>query len=387
MKKVIPIELQKMFDDKAIHTLSDTRLRNLDGPNTLQELGCAGIELDLTTVPCTRARVNTGTFCNYDCEFCYYKDQLDVKTPWEIVKKRIDYLKQYGIKQVSLSGGESSVDPNWFQTLDYCNEHFEHVSCLSHGGRFANFDFLKESRDRGLKEILFSLHGATAEVHDSITGRKGSFDRILKGIANAKELGIVVRTNTTIYYKNFHQLDTAHADLINSIDPLDANFLTLNYWGDYNVIEFNNASYADMTDALKRCIDKLNKHININVRYVPFCYMKGYEQYVLGVYQHIYDIRDWNRETFTYLLDVSKPYTEEEKIQNAYDACKTHRHHFYKKSMDCLKCKHFYICDGIEKEIADTTPVIPEPGEKIKQLNFYRLQHEAEYPNPNTRSR
>ena len=372
MKKVIPIELQKMFDDKAIHTLSDTRLRNLDGPNTLQELGCAGIELDLTTVPCTRARVNTGTFCNYDCEFCYYKDMLDVKTPWEIVKKRIDYLLEYGITQVDLSGGESSVDPNWFTILDYCKDKFESISCLSHGGKFANMEFLKESKERGLKEILFSLHGATAEVHDSITGRKGSFERILRGIANAKELGMIVRTNTTVYYKNYHQLENEHAALINSIKPVESNFITLNYWGDFNVIEFENVNYETITTAIKRCIDKLQDGIEINVRYAPYCYMEGYEKYVAGTYQHIYDVRDWNREMYTYLLDVSKPYTPKEKIQNAYDACQTHRQRFYKKSIECTKCKHFYICDGIEKEVAEQTPVRPAPGDKIKQVNFYR---------------
>lgn len=374
MKKVIPIELQNMFENKAMHSLSDVRLETLGNnePNTLQDLSCAGLEYDLTTPACERARLNTGTFCNYDCEFCYYKEMLDVKTPWEIVKNRIDYLLQYGIKQVDLSGGESSVDPNWFTILDYCKDKFESISCLSHGGKFANMDFLKESRDRGLKEILFSLHGSTAEVHDSITGRKGSFERILKGIANAKELGMIVRTNTTVYYKNYHQLENEHSALINSINPVESNFITLNYWGDFNVIDFTNVSYEDMTNAIKKCIDKLNNGIEINTRYVPYCYMKGYEKYVAGTYQHIYDVRDWNREMYTYLLDVSKPYTYEEKIHNAYNACKTHRHRFYKKTTACLKCKHYYICDGIEKEIADHTPVFPEQGDKIKQVNFYR---------------
>lgn len=373
-KKVIPIAVQKMLDDKSVHYLSESRTLTLGdkSPNALQEMGCAGIELDLTTTPCNRARLDTGTFCNYDCEFCYYKDQLDVKTPWEIVKKRIDHLLAYGITQVDLSGGESSVSPDWFKILDYCNDKFESISCLSHGGKFANMDFLKESKEHGLKEILFSLHGATEETHDAITGRKGSFKRILQGIANAKELGMIVRTNATVYYRNYHQLENEYADLINSIMPVEANFLTLNYWGDFNIIEFKNVSYKDMTDGIKKCIDKLHNGIEINVRYAPYCYMEGYEKYVAGTYQHIYDVRDWNREMYTYLLDVSRTYTPEEKIQNAYDACKEHRKRFYKKSLDCVKCKHFYICDGIEKEIGADTPVHPAQGDKIKQVNFYR---------------
>lgn len=373
-KKQLPADLQDMFDNKSVHRMTPVRLNTLTSrtPNALAELGCAGIQIDYTTPSCNRARLDTGTFCNYDCEFCYYKDMLDVKTPFEIVKKRADHLLAYGITEVDLSGGESSVSPDWFQILDYCNERFSSVSCLSHGGKFANMDFLKESQQRGLKEILFSLHGATEEVHDKITGRKGSFRRILEGIENAKKLGMIVRTNATVYYRNYHQLENEYADLINSIEPLEANFLTLNYWGDFNVIHFENVGYADMTNGIQKCIDKLKTGITINVRYVPFCYMKGYEKYVTGTYQHIYDVRDWNREMYTYTVDVSKSYTPEEKLKLAYDACSTHRSRFYQKDVKCVKCKHFYICDGIEKEVAGKTEVFPEPGDKIKYVTFYR---------------
>jgi len=302
---------------------------------------------------------------------------LDIKNPWEIVKKRIDYLYEYGIKEVDLSGGESSVSPDWFKILDYCNDKFDSISCLSHGGKFANMDFLKESKEHGLKEILFSLHGATEETHDLITDRKGSFKRILQGISNAKELGMIVRTNATVYYRNYHQLENEYADLINGINPVETNFLTLNYWGDFNVIKFENISYKDMSDGIKKCISKLKNGINVNVRYAPYCYMKDYEKYVCGTYQHIYDRRDWNREMYTYSLDVSKPYTPEEKIQNAFNACKTHRARFYTKKLECLKCKYYYVCDGIENEISKHTPVFPEPGEKIKQVNFYRKDQDV----------
>jgi MoaA/NifB/PqqE/SkfB family radical SAM enzyme len=340
--------------------------------NTLAEMSSAGLELDLTTPACTRARLDTGTFCNYDCEFCYYRDKLDVKTEFEIVKDRADYLLAYGIKQVDLSGGESSVSPDWFKILDYCRDKFEHISCLSHGGKFANIEFLQESKDHGLKEILFSLHGATEETHDAITNRKGSFKRILQAISNAQELGIIVRINCTVYHRNYHQLQNIYADLINNIKPLEVNFITLNYWDD---VYLDNVTYKDMTDNIKGCIDLLNKDMIINVRYVPYCYMKGYEQYVCDQYQHIYDIYDWNKEMYSREIDVSKQYTHEQKIQFAYHACSIFRARFYRKKLECMTCKHFYICDGVEKEIANKNPVFPEQGDKIKQVNFYRKDH------------
>jgi MoaA/NifB/PqqE/SkfB family radical SAM enzyme len=337
---------------------------------TINKLSSKELVLDTSTERCNRAKLDTGTFCNYDCEFCYYRKQLHIKTQIDIIKKRADYLAAYGITQVDLSGGESSISPDWFEILDYCNERFEHVSCLSHGGKFANKEFLLESKEHGLKEVLFSLHGATEEVHDAITNRKGSFNRILQAIKNAQELDIVVRINCTVYYKNHSQLTTEYAELINSINPLEVNFITLNYWGD---VKIENVDYAHMTDGIKSCIDNLNPMI-INVRYVPYCYMKGYEKYVCDQFQHIYDIYDWNKEIYNGTLDVSKHYTAEEKLKLAYKESAKQRERFYHKDPECVKCKYFYICDGIEKELAGAT-LYPEQGTPIVEVNFYRKDH------------
>jgi len=335
----------------------------------LQQLSVSGLNYDYTNKRCNRSRLDTGPLCNYDCEFCYYRDRLGEKTAWEIVKDRIDYLYAYGITEVDLSGGESSMSPDWFKILDYCNERFTSISCLSHGGTFANMNHLRKSKEHGLKEILFSLHGPTRETHEAITNRPGSYDKILQAIKNAQELGMIVRINCTVYSRNYHQLENVYADLINSINPVAVNFITLNYWLENNDEDFSDLSLTDLTTGIKKCIDKINKDIEIIVRYTPYCYMKGYEQYQYNIFQHIYDVRDWNRETYNQEMDVSRPYTEEEKVQMAYKEAAAHRERFYRKDLSCVKCKHFYICDGIKKEMDEE--FYPEPGEKIKEVNFY----------------
>jgi MoaA/NifB/PqqE/SkfB family radical SAM enzyme len=339
--------------------------------NDINELSNKGIIIDTETPRCNRAKLNTGTFCNYNCEFCYYKDQLDKKTSLDIVKKRADYLRQYGITQVDLSGGESSISSDWFEILDYCNSRFEHISCLTHGGRFSNIEFMRESKEHGLKEIMFSLHGATEETHDSITDRKGSFKRILEAIKNAQELGIIVRINSTIYYKNYQEL-ILYSKLINEIKPFEVNFITMNYWEDVDVRSV--VGYKELTTEIKKAIDILNKDIIINVRYVPFCYMVGYEKYVCSQYQHIYDLYDWNKEVYKETIDVNKQYTYQEKLNFAHQECAEQRVRFYKKDIKCISCKYFYICDGIEKEIVQYD-VHPVEGEKITNVVHFRKNH------------
>ena len=81
-------------------------------------LSIALLKPDYNTPRCNRARLDTGTFCNYDCEFCYYQGDLDKVTNFSTIKGRIDILHKYGIEEIDLSGGESSVHKQWFEILD-----------------------------------------------------------------------------------------------------------------------------------------------------------------------------------------------------------------------------------------------------------------------------
>jgi MoaA/NifB/PqqE/SkfB family radical SAM enzyme len=327
------------------------------------------IDRDYRTPSCNRAKLDTGTFCNYDCEFCYYQGLLHLKTDYETIKTRIDKLYEYGITEVDLSGGESSIHENWFEILSYCNERFTNISTLTNGWKFSKEDFIRESKENGLKEILFSVHGFDKESHDKIVQRSGAWDRIMHAIKNAHRHGLVVRVNCTIYQENVGGLLQYHK-VLQEIDPLEVNFLTLNYW--VNNKHAKPIDYKTATDNIKKCIDKIKSHVRyINVRYTPYCYMEGYEKYVCNHYQHIYDKFDWNKEIYDYDIDTERRYTAEEKIDLAYQAAARDRIETYNKPVECITCKHYYICDGFEKQIIDPVP-LPASGKKITDVNHYR---------------
>lgn len=335
----------------------------------INNLSINSFNIDYTTQRGNRAKLDTGFHCNYHCEFCYYLDKLDQKTSYDTIKKRIDILYSYGIDEVDLSGGESSIHKDWFKILDYCNNKFKNISCLSNGSVFSNEKFLIKSKEHGLKEILFSLHGYNEDIHDDIVGRKGGWKKINKAINLCKKHDIRVRINCTVYQKNYKGL-LAYADIIKEIKPFQVNFLTLNYWDDNKTFEPID-DYNKLTDNIKKCIDLIVDDVKcINVRYTPYCFMKGYEKYVCNQYQHIYDIYDWNKEIYDYDIDVIQTYTHNQKIELGYAKARKDRLTDYKKPLECFKCKYFYICDGIEKQL--DMPVYPEPGEKIKDVNFYR---------------
>jgi MoaA/NifB/PqqE/SkfB family radical SAM enzyme len=326
------------------------------------------LQIDRDEPICQRAKLDTGTHCNYRCEFCYYKTQLNDVTEFAVIRQRIDYLVACGIKEVDLSGGESSIHKQWFDILDYCKSKDLKISCLSNGYKFANKEFIAKSKEHGLDEILFSVHGYDKESHNILVGHRKGFENIVEAIKNAHELGIVVRVNCTVTHKNYKSLPTKFVALMQELKPYEVNFLTLNYWDDAGIQE--TIDYGQVTPYVHQAIDLLKDTVDIiNVRYTPYCFMKGYEQYVCNYYQHIYDVYDWNIAVYNGDIDPAVYRADPHKA--LYDAAAFKRNRTYYKTADCLQCKHYYICDGVEKQIKDIK-LQPEPGNKIDQVNFYR---------------
>jgi radical SAM protein with 4Fe4S-binding SPASM domain len=326
------------------------------------------LEVDKTEPLNERAKLDTGTHCNYRCEFCYYKTQLDEVTEFNVIKDRIDYLVACGMKEVDLSGGESSIHKQWFDILDYCKSKGLKVSTLSNGYKFANKEFLQKSKDHGLEEILFSVHGYDKDSHNILVGHRKGFENIVEAIKNAHELGILVRINCTVTHKNYKSLPTKFVALVQELKPYEVNFLTLNYWDDAGVQE--TIDYSEVTPYVHQAIDSLKDFVEIiNVRYTPYCFMKGYEQYVCNYYQHIYDVYDWN--IAVYNGDMDPTVYRADPYKAMYEAAAFKRNRTYYKKQECLKCKYYFICDGVEKQIKEVE-LRPEPGEQIKQVNFYR---------------
>ena len=311
---------------------------------------------------CARAKLDTGTLCNYKCTFCYYKDKLDKCDSFDVIKDRIDYLVECNITEVDLSGGESSYHPDWFKILKYCNDRFTNISTISNGSMFADFEFLEKSKQNGLKEIMFSVHGSNSKIHDNVVQQDGAFNNILKSIENAKKLNLIIRINYVVTLHSIKYTDE-FISLINYINPLEINFLTLNYFGVAN----QTLSYEKSTRHIKQIIDKI-KIKYINVRYTPYCYMIGYEKYVCNTFQHIYDLYDWNMAVYDKRINPNDYNKDPQKA--LINRAKSDRLNMYKKPQECKTCEFLLICDGIEKQSSDN--VYPSNNKYIKQTNYFR---------------
>lgn len=279
---------------------------------------------------CKRAKLDTGTFCNYKCYFCYYKNSLNQKTPYNTILQRIEKLENLGCRDFDLSGGEPTLHENFFDILKLLQSKKYKISCVTNGSMFANIDFIKRAKDLGLSEVLFSLHSGNASIYNFLTGSKG-FNRIIKAIENTNSLDIKVRLNSTILKENYDLNN--FKDTIKNFNISQINFLPFNNFEQTKLNQ--NIDFSQIMKFIG------NTKIETNIRYIPFCFLpESYHKNIKNYYQHIFDLSDWNIAWYNYIPDT---------YENINNSILQNRSLYYFKTKKCFTCKYNLICDGFKK--------------------------------------
>ena len=336
-----------------------------------------------------RCKINTGYICNSDCNFCYFHSKRDSRNfSLDAIKKQLHFAKDFGVKSVDFSGGEPTLHPNFIHAIKYANElEFKSICCITNGSKFSTKSYLRECIDNGLNDVLFSIHG-TEILHDSITNRNGFFKKVIKAIQNSKRLNIRYRINTVVTKQNYKNLPEL-AEVIHKLEPHQWNMII--YKMQYecgNPLVDNFISHEKSSSKIKEAIDITKSVIPIiNVRYIPFCFMRGHEKHVTNYHQKKYDPFEWSN----YLLQKFEE-TEECILNMKYDpncgnstelnneSVKGVRK-TYKKPFRCTLCKDFLICDGFENKYAEIRYIdmeaSPDNKPMIKDPLYYRRTYDC----------
>jgi len=353
-----------------------------------------------------RVKVHVGLRCNARCKFCYYWDKLDLPNPpTEEIKAKLRYAKKHGIKDIDFSGGEPTIRADFPELVSYARQlGFRYICVITNGIRLASREYFRELAKYGLNDILFSIEGHNAEVHEYLTQVPGSFGKINKAIQYAKEFGIKLRTNTTVTSNN-HKYLPELANYLVGIHPDAVNFILFNDWCSADkVVRDMACKYSDAPSYLRESIDILNPSVRkVTVRYIPFCFMVGYEKHICNLLQKKYDPDEWNDAIKMRLLgEIKKTNTQNlifilrefKSYLSAIVKFKLKPHEFfhdkeiermregYTKSSMCRKCKYFYICDGLEDSYVNEigfSELMPIIGRKIRDSLYYRREYTLQW--------
>lgn len=121
------------------------------------------------------------------------------------------------VPSVSFTGGECTLRPELPDFIARARQRQMRVNLITNGIVCASQEYVQRLVDAGLTSAQVSLEGPTAEVHDRLTTRPGSFQRTIRGIRNLRDAGLYVHTNTTVCDQNAEYL-TAIVDLARSLE-------------------------------------------------------------------------------------------------------------------------------------------------------------------------
>lgn len=173
-----------------------------------------------------------GYACNQKCICCPCEKDQRLKKVIEIKKlqKEIDRMVEIGVTDVTVSGGEPTVYPNFFEIITYLINKDLNIHILSNSEKFANIEFAKKfveiARGKNIT-VTTTFHSYKELEHEKQNGSKGSFNRSLKGLKFLDENNIQVSLKQCITSYNYK-------DLKNFIKFLTDNFSAraeIQFWG------------------------------------------------------------------------------------------------------------------------------------------------------------
>ncbi len=130
--------------------------------------------------------------CNCRCIHCYNPafrgtEQLS----FEKAKEIIDDAVQLGCFELTLSGGECTLDSDFIQIVEYARSKRLKVNIFTNGiTLYDNPDLLKKIVSLYPYQVGISVYSAQKELHEKVTTIKGSWDKSTAVLEKLKQYGV-----------------------------------------------------------------------------------------------------------------------------------------------------------------------------------------------------
>jgi MoaA/NifB/PqqE/SkfB family radical SAM enzyme len=144
--------------------------------------------------------------CNLACPHCLIdnrrrRDELDTPSWLKVLSE----LPEIGARKVLLTGGEPLLRKDLVEIVR-CVSSMDIPVDLNSNLYTMTFPWLQEFHTAGLTEMSVSLEGPPV-VHDSMHGRTGAFEQLVRVIKWAHDLGIIVDAAFCLTSQNQRYLD------------------------------------------------------------------------------------------------------------------------------------------------------------------------------------
>jgi radical SAM protein with 4Fe4S-binding SPASM domain len=145
--------------------------------------------------------------CNERCVHCYIPHENKVNCmDTDLFYNILEQCKKMNLLNLTISGGEPMTHNNFVDFIKKCNEYNFSVNVLSNL-TLLNKSILEEMKRNPLLSVQVSLYSMDADIHDSITKVKGSFEKTKNAILELIENDIPMQISCPIMKQNINSYD------------------------------------------------------------------------------------------------------------------------------------------------------------------------------------
>jgi AdoMet-dependent heme synthase len=202
----------------------------------------------MNTLSCETLFINLTSKCNSKCIFCE-AHCLDASRDMDSldIHRVVEESKALDIRTVYLSGGEPFLSKDIWDVIRKLSVQDQACVILTNGLLVERFDQDQLDTLKQASWLDVSLEAAEPDIHDQLRGRKGFFEKTVRGIEILKKNGNEVNLNSIICSRNFDEL----RDLIGMAKEIGAstiNFQPVHIWSNYHDVEHMDKSYLTLTE-------------------------------------------------------------------------------------------------------------------------------------------
>ena len=153
--------------------------------------------------------------CNLKCVHCFH-DQKAEWLDYREIARMIQDVKNTSFIRLTITGGEVGLYPKWKEIIEVARQNGLSVAILSNLTCFEkqDLDFIISQKPLFVRT---SIYGASAGLHDAITGVKQSFDITLRNIQYIKDNGVKASVSCSVMKQNANEI-VALKQLMNELD-------------------------------------------------------------------------------------------------------------------------------------------------------------------------
>lgn len=144
--------------------------------------------------------------CNLSCKTCYndrHKDNF-FRPQEDSIKIIIDRMKDSGVLEIILTGGEPFLYQGIFNVVDYILSRDMKVR-INTNGLLLTDEYVQEVKKRNGVVLTVGIDGTSEKTHDFIRG-KGNFRKVVAIMQKLSNNGIPLYINFTVTHKNISEI-------------------------------------------------------------------------------------------------------------------------------------------------------------------------------------